>query len=135
MVDSGISMKRGSTPDYRVSVQLNHKQENKMGRPVGSKNKPKVHSKKRMTHQPKKYKVCADTAYFHRVGHGLTQTEYAAKVGLSLRTIQRMETEPNFLTTRNTAYKIADDIIKNPPPINTETLILMDTWNKESNAK
>ena len=87
-----------------------------MGRPVGS--KPKVHSKKRMTHQPKKYKVCADTAYFHRVGHGLTQTEYAAKVGLSLRTIQRMETEPNFLTTRNTAYKIADDIIKNPPPIN-----------------
>ena len=128
MVDSGISMKRGSTPDYRVSVQLNHKQENKMGRTVGSKNKPKVHSKK-------KYKVCADTAYFHRVGHGLTQAEYAAKVGLSMKTIQRIEKDSNFLTTRNTAYKIADDIIKNPPPTDPKTLILMDTWNKESNAK
>ena len=106
-----------------------------MGRPVGSKNKPKVHSKKRMTLHLKKYKVCADTLYYHRVGHGLTQTEYSAKVGLSLRTIQRMENEPNFLTTRNTAYRIADDIIKNPPPTNTETLILMDTWNKGNNAK
>jgi len=102
-----------------------------MGRPIGSKNK----TVKNMVGRPHcTHRVCADAVYIHRTAHLLSQTEFAFKVGLSMRTIQRIENESDFLTTKRTAYKIADEIINNPPPENSETLILMDTWNKGKNA-
>jgi len=61
----------------------------------------------------------------------MTQTELAEKIGISMRTIQKMENDLNFRTTKRMAYKIADEIVNNPPPQNSETLNLLSDWNKE----
>ena len=103
-------------------IDTNIKEKN-MGRTVGSKNTKLWKS----THR-----VCADTVYFHRINHGMTQTELAEKIGISMRTIQKMENDLNFRTTKRMAYKIADEIVNNPPPQNSETLNLLSSWNKET---
>jgi DNA-binding XRE family transcriptional regulator len=108
-----------------IGIIINHKRDKRMERNIGA----KISSGRPQSTN----RVCADALYIHRVGHGLTQTEFAVKVGLSIRTIQKIENDPEFLTTRRTAYKIADEIINNPPPTNTETLLLMDAWNNLNN--
>jgi len=78
------------------------------------------------------HRVCADSVYFHRINHGLSQKEFSEKLGISMRTIQKMENDRNFRTTKRMAYKIADEIVNNPPAENTETLNLLSSWNKET---
>jgi DNA-directed RNA polymerase alpha subunit len=96
-----------------------------MGRPIGSNNK-------KYKNNLGGYRVCAETVYFHRMGHGMSQTDFALKTNLSMRTIQRIENEKDFRTTRRTAYKIAQEIINNPPPEDGEVVDLLNKWNGNS---
>ena len=77
--------------------------------------------------------ICGNTLYYHRLAHGMSQGEMAKKIGLSIRTISRIESEPNFKTTRVTSYKVAYEIIFNPVPDHPEVLELIDKWNGERN--
>jgi len=94
----------------------------KMGRPKGVKNKRKPKNKNR---------ICGNSLYYHRLAHKMNQGEMAKKIGLSIRTISRIESEPDFKTTRGTAYKVAYEIIFNPVPDHPEVLELIDKWNGE----
>ena len=94
-----------------------------MGRTVGSRNIKLW----KCTHR-----VCADSVFFHRINHGMTQKEFSEKIGISMRTIQKMENDLNFRTSKRMAYKVADEIVNNPAPQNTETLNLLISWNKET---
>ena len=60
------------------------------------------------------------------------QKEFSEKIGISMRTIQKMENDPNFRTSKRMAYKVADEIVNNPAPQNSETLNLLISWNKET---
>ena len=79
--------------------------------------------------------ICGNTLYYHRLAHGMSQGEMAKKIGLSIRTISRIESEPNFKTTRVTSYKVAYEIIFNPVPDHPEVLELIDKWNEERNMR
>ena len=57
------------------------------------------------------------------------------RAGISARTLQRMENDPNFNTTRGTAYKVAYEITFNPALANPEVIKLMDKWNMENEKK
>ena len=93
-----------------------------MGRPKGVKNKGRPNGNQ---------KVCGKTIYYHRLAHDMTQDEMAKKIGLSIGTISRIESEPDFKTTRVTSYKVAYEIIFNPVPDHPEVLELIDKWNGE----
>ena len=79
--------------------------------------------------------ICGNTLYYHRLAHGMSQGEMAKKIGLSIRTISRIENDPDFKTTRVTAYKVAYEIIFNPVPDHPEVLELIDKWNEERNIR
>jgi DNA-binding XRE family transcriptional regulator len=78
--------------------------------------------------------ICGKSLYYHRLAHKMSQGEIAKKIGLSIRTISRIENEPDFKTTRVTAYKVAYEIIFNPVPDHPEVLELINKWNGERNG-
>ena len=97
-----------------------------MGRPKGALNKKSPNNTNY---------ICGNTIYYHRIAHGMSQFDMAEKIGISARTLQRMENDPNFSTTRGTAYKVAYEITFNPALANPEVIKLMDKWNMENEKK
>lgn len=79
--------------------------------------------------------ICGKSLYYHRLAHKMSQDEMAKKIGLSIRTISRIENDPDFKTTRVTSYKVAYEIIFNPVPDHPEVLELIDKWNGERNGR
>ena len=60
---------------------------------------------------------------------GMSQTQFANMTKLSLRTIQRIENEPNTKLSRKTAYKIALGIHNNPIPEDLKPIFkIVDNW-------
>ena len=73
--------------------------------------------------------VCGKSVLMHRQAHLMSQVEMANKIGISARTLQRIENEPEFNATPVTAYKIAYELIFNPATNNPEVTKLVNSWN------
>jgi len=74
-------------------------------------------------------RVCGESIQMHRLAHLMSQVEMANKIGISARTLQRIENEPEFKATPVTAYKIAYELIFNPATNNPEVTKLVNSWN------
>ena len=72
--------------------------------------------------------VCGKSVFMHRRAHMLSQVEMANKIGISARTLQRIENEEDFKSTPVTAYKIAYELIFNPATNNPEVTKLINSW-------
>ena len=75
------------------------------------------------------YEVCAKSVKMHRAAHMMSQINMAKKIGISCRTLQRVENEPGFKTTPVTAYKIAYELIFNPAIQNPDVMALLNKWD------
>ena len=62
------------------------------------------------------FPICGKTIQEYRISQGMSQTELANKIKMSLRAIQRIETDLDYRVSRKTAYKLAYQIHHNPVP-------------------
>ena len=65
----------------------------------------------------------------YRTYLGLTQTELGKMFNVSIRTIQKIENEPNFKPSRKTAFKIALGMQNNKIPEEIKPILkIVDNW-------
>ena len=84
---------------------------------------------------PANHGVCGKSVKQHREAHMMSQTNLAVKIGISSRTLQRIENEPGFKTTPVTAYKIAYELIFNPAEQNPQVMALLKKWDNRKETK
>ena len=97
-----------------------------MGRPKGSKNKVR-----NLTYAH--VHVSGRSVYEHRLAHGMTQSDFGKKLGISNNTIQKIEKDLSFTTSGKMARKIAQELINNP--IKEKDKLVLDLINKWNDAK
>jgi len=76
--------------------------------------------------------VCGKSVLMHRLAHLMSQGEMANKIGISARTLAKIENEDDFQASPVTAYKIAYELIFNPATNNPEVIKLINSWQNRT---
>ena len=77
--------------------------------------------------------VCSKSIKDFREKSFMTQTDFAKKLNISMRSIQRIENDPSYSVSFKTAYLIANYMIRNPPLNEDHPKVkeLLNSWNND----